>query len=116
MVNSGHDLIVIGGYSARFERDAGYSNNLFKLSCNNNVCKWEILSQKMEIPRYWLVAISVPNDFITCCQNKEQAIQTSQLRKLKHSTAITSAEETVITNTTSYMQSKLFYCMIYFPN
>ena len=70
MVNSGHDLIVIGGYSARFERDDGYSNNLFKLSCNNNVCKWEILSQKMEIPRYWLVAISVPNNFITCTNCK----------------------------------------------
>ena len=115
MVNSGHDLIVIGGYSGRYELNGGYSDNLFKLSCNNNICKWEVLLHKMEIPRYWLVAISVPNDFVTCtncngspnCRIKEQARQSSQLRKLIHSTANTTGEETAITNTTSYLSSKL---------
>ena len=68
MVNIGPDLIVIGGHSERLK--GGYSNDLFKLSCSNNVCDWEILSQKMHIPRYWFVAISVPDDFITCTNCK----------------------------------------------
>ena len=64
MVSIGHDLVVIGGHSERLK--GGYSNNLFKLSCSNNACKWETLSQKMKTPRYWFVAISVPDDFVAC--------------------------------------------------
>ena len=94
MVSIGHDLIVVGGHSSRIDDGYGYSDNLFKLSCNNNACNWETLSQKMKIPRVWFVAISVPDDFITCsncksdspnCRIKSQAIQSSQLRRLTHS-------------------------------
>ena len=114
MVSIGHDLIVIGGHSSRIDDGYGYSNNLFKLSCNNNACNWETLSQKMKIPRVWFVAISVPDDFITCsnckseyndspnCRIKAQAIQSSQLRRVRHS------KETDITTTTAPSQVNCF--------
>ena len=114
MVSIGHDLIVIGGHSSRIDDGYGYSNNLFKLSCNNNACNWETLSQKMKIPRVWFVAISVPDDFITCsnckseyndspnCRIKAQAIQSSQLSRL------TQSKETDITTTTAPSQVNCF--------
>ena len=119
MVSIGHDLIVIGGHSSRIDDGYGYSNNLFKLSCNNNACNWETLSQKMKIPRVWFVAISVPDDFITCsnckseyndspnCRIKAQAIQSSQLRRLRHS------KETDITTTTAPSQVNCFITFFY---
>ena len=62
MVRVGPDLVVLGGYSD----SGGTSDNLYKLSCSSNICKWETLPQRLKIPRYSFVAIPVPEDFVTC--------------------------------------------------
>ena len=61
MVQAGLDLIVLGGTDYGFSSD-----DLYKLSCSRNICKWETLPQKWKVPRYSFVAIPVPDDFITC--------------------------------------------------
>ena len=62
MVRIGRDLIVIGGFNEYDVSDGA----LFKLSCSNNTCKWETLTQKLKIPRYNFVAVPVPDDFVKC--------------------------------------------------
>ena len=62
MVRVGRDLLVLGGHSSGWN----FSDALFKLSCSNNKCKWENLSQKLETPKDRFVAIPVPDSFVTC--------------------------------------------------
>ena len=52
MVRIGLDLIVLGGFNGS-RRTA----ILYKLSCTNNQCEWETLSQKLAIPKDNFVAI-----------------------------------------------------------
>ena len=62
MVSIGYDLIVIGGIPI----GGGYSGSIYKLSCSNNVCKWDKLLTQLKVPRYDFTAIPLPNDFIEC--------------------------------------------------
>ena len=61
MIRVGYDLLTFGGVSSGL-----HSNYIFKLSCINHICQWEVLYQKLKIPRSWSVAIAVPDDFIEC--------------------------------------------------
>ena len=63
MISIGYDLLVLGGTP-----DGGGSNSgkLYKLSCSNQVCNWETLSKELQIPRYQLTAIALPDDFVEC--------------------------------------------------
>ena len=61
MFRFGHDLIVIGGQGY-----SGYSGSLYKLSCKNYKCKWQILTQELKTPRQEFVAIPIPDDFVNC--------------------------------------------------
>ena len=65
MVRIGFDLLAIGGYNEYNISDGA----LFKLSCINNTCKWETMKQKLKIPRYYFVAVPVPDDFVKCNDN-----------------------------------------------
>ena len=62
MVSIGYDLIVIGGF--------GYGGNdsgsIYKLSCSNNLCKWDKLPEELKIPRRYFAAIHLPENFIDC--------------------------------------------------
>ena len=64
MVRVGYDLIVLGGISGFHHSD--YSDSLYKLSCYNNTCHWESLSQELKTPKKFIVAIPVPDNFISC--------------------------------------------------
>ena len=62
MVSIGYDLLVIGG----FVLNEGYTSKLYKLSCSNQVCKWEHLSKELQLHRGYHVAIALPDDFVDC--------------------------------------------------
>ena len=67
MLRVGSDLIVIGGFDGN-----EYSDSIFRLKCANmsipldKTCHWETLDKKLKIPRQRFVAVTVPDDFITC--------------------------------------------------
>ena len=62
MVNSNGNLVVIGGKSAN-----DYQSSLHVLSCYNGYCQWQELQQKLQTARAWFVAMTVPDDFVDCC-------------------------------------------------
>ena len=62
MVRAGYNLIIIGG---RDVNDNG-SGSLLKLSCANQSCQWETLTQELNIPRYFHATVTIPNEFIQC--------------------------------------------------
>ena len=96
MVSNGHDLIVIGGHSETLK--GGYSNNLLKLSCSNNACKWETLSKTIKTPRYGFVAISVPDDFVVCTN---QMSQFTSLTNCSIKSTVSAPPRAIATMTTS---------------
>ena len=66
MVRIGRDLVVLGGVKGGIISGFDFSQSLFKLSCANNICQWETLSQKLLVPKGMFVAIPIPDSFIKC--------------------------------------------------
>ena len=68
MVRIGHDVVMIGGFGVEIKhnRITHKIKSIFKLSCNNNSCKWETLTPELKNGRYYFVAVALPDDFITC--------------------------------------------------
>ena len=62
MVNSNGNLVVIGGRSG-----SKYQSSLHVLSCYNGYCQWQELQQKLQTARMNFVAMTVPDDFVDCC-------------------------------------------------
>ena len=63
MISIGYDLLVLGGTNY----GGGVNNGkLYKLSCSNQVCNWETLSNELQIPRHFHTAIVLPDDFVEC--------------------------------------------------
>ena len=62
MVNLGDDLVLTGGY----ENNNAKSKNLYRFSCQNEICKWETMSQQLLKGKYDHVVIPVPDDFVSC--------------------------------------------------
>ena len=61
MVRVGFDLIIIGGVSTSAE----YSGSVIKLTCSNQFCEWQTLSQIGDFDvRFEFVAVTVPNNFM----------------------------------------------------
>ena len=58
MVNLGDDLVLTGGHP--------YNSILYRLSCQNRICKWETMSQELNKARNVHVVIPVPDDFVSC--------------------------------------------------
>ena len=61
MVLLGKGLAIIGGYGNETAQD-----KIHLLSCMNRNCSISTLSQELSMPRYWFVAIPIP-DTITGC-------------------------------------------------
>ena len=69
MIRIGKDLIVIGGYNyegAWYRTPWQRFNSLLRLSCRNNICKWNNIPKTMYYRRERFVAIPVPDDFVKC--------------------------------------------------
>ena len=63
MVLLGKGLAIIGGYG---NVNAQAEKKIHLLSCMNRNCSISTLSQELSMPRYWFVAIPIP-DTITGC-------------------------------------------------
>ena len=61
MVLLGKGLAIIGGYG-----NVNAQDKIHLLSCMNRNCSISTLSQELSMPRYWFVAIPIP-DTITGC-------------------------------------------------
>ena len=66
MVRVGFDLIAIGGCHMLPQDMFNPIGELNKLSCTNNLCQWEVLPQKLKIPRAYFLAFPIPDDFVKC--------------------------------------------------
>ena len=63
MVRIGYDLFVIGGYSP----SPGYKEYAMKLRCSHRKCFWQDLYEiRLLEPRLYSVAVTIPDDFLTC--------------------------------------------------
>ena len=70
-IRNGYDLIAIGGFTENPKISSKlfpptFSGSLFKLKCWNHVCRWEMLTQELKVPRGSFSAIPVPDTFIEC--------------------------------------------------
>ena len=54
-----NDIIIVGGEVNQYDT----SKALYKFSCTNQVCKLEKMDQELQVPRYYHVAIAVPDKF-----------------------------------------------------
>ena len=69
MVSIGYDLVVIGGCNDWLDGQPhcqSVSGSFYKLSCSNNLCKWDKLPEELKTPRGWFTAMTLPDDFIEC--------------------------------------------------
>ena len=57
------DLFVFGG-SVRLEV-RNEQSEIHKMSCSSAVCSWTTVNQELNVPRYLLVAMSVPDYLCT---------------------------------------------------
>ena len=65
MVRVGFDLLVFGGGwidSNGWE----FTKSIYKLTCENKSCNWEILQQELKDFRYGPVAFALPDDYFNC--------------------------------------------------
>ena len=65
MVHIDGDLVVIGGKTPT-KHYLDVSSDLLRLSCSNGKCNWFQLPQKLQTPRYSMVAVVLPDDFLGC--------------------------------------------------
>ena len=65
------ELFVLGGILIDQEQPYNWmtNNDIFKLSCANDVCKWTKLPQQTKQDTFLLqsmIALAVPEDFLNC--------------------------------------------------
>ena len=51
------DVFLFGG------ADDYYNSVIYQLSCSSGICSWATLNQGLKVPRYFTVAIPVPDSF-----------------------------------------------------
>ena len=61
MVQLGNGLAIIGGVSDGYIQD-----KINFLSCLNRNCSISTLSQELSVPRYWFLAIPIPDTIAGC--------------------------------------------------
>ena len=62
MVELGNGLAIIGGYGDGY----GPQDKIHLLSCMNRNCSISTLSQELSVPRYWFLAIPIPDTIAGC--------------------------------------------------
>ena len=60
MVTLEKDLVVIGGYYY------GYQSSLYLMTCQNQDCEWQTMSQELKIGRSRFVAMLIPDELADC--------------------------------------------------
>ena len=53
------DLFLFGGRDENHNQQSA----IYKMSCSSGVCSWTTINQELNVARYYLVAISVPDYF-----------------------------------------------------
>ena len=63
MVTLDKDVVALGGYSS------GSQSSLYLMTCQNKVCEWQTMSQKLKIDRASFVAMLIPDELTDCGKN-----------------------------------------------
>ena len=57
MVTLDRDLVAIGGSDG-----STYQSSLYLMACQNKVCEWQIVTQKLKVGRGYFVAMLIPDE------------------------------------------------------
>ena len=70
MVQLGNGQAIIGGYG-----DRQYQAKIHLLSCMNRNCSISTLTQELSVPRYWFLAIPIPDTILECITGGKKCLQ-----------------------------------------
>ena len=62
MVTLGTDLVVIGGDC----KNCPDKSSLYIMTCQNQLCAWQEMNQRLKIGREQFVAMIIPDELVDC--------------------------------------------------